>query len=98
MNIFFLLRDTQQKTSVSLRILSKNVKIDEKLWYKQEDDLFSQNAEICFSYKTTFRETMQDGTKKNIVGGGGSETHFKMIYLIKFSEYEKRLKDLHTLA
>lgn len=39
---------------------------------------------------------MQDGTKKSIVGGGQNapETQYKLIYLIKWSEYEKRLKEL----
>ena len=38
---------------------------------------------------------MPDGTKKVVVGGGGGpETHYKLIYLIKYSEFEKRLKDL----
>jgi hypothetical protein len=39
---------------------------------------------------------MQDGTKKSIVGGGANapETHYKLAYLIKWSEYERRLKEL----
>ncbi|CDW91073.1 UNKNOWN [Stylonychia lemnae] len=67
-----------------------------KLYYKAEDELFSRHAEVSFSFKTIFRETMQDGQKKNIVGGGSGapETHYKMIYLIKYSEYEKRLKEI----
>jgi hypothetical protein len=39
---------------------------------------------------------MQDGSKKVIVGGGNNapETHYKLVYLIKWSEYEKRLREL----
>ena len=39
---------------------------------------------------------MADGTKMNIVGGGKNapETQYKMDYLIKFSEYEKRVREL----
>jgi hypothetical protein len=41
---------------------------------------------------------MEDGTKKNIIGGGNGapETQYKLIYLIKYSEYEKRLKELQA--
>jgi len=75
----------------------KRQKTDEKLFYKAEDELFLRSAELSFSFKTIFRETMQDGTKKSIVGGGQNapETHYKLIYLIKWSEYEKRLKELN---
>ena len=74
----------------------KRQKIDEKIYYKAEDELFLRSAELSFSFKTIFRETMQDGTKKSIIGGGTNspETHYKLIYLIKMSEYEKRLKEL----
>eukprot|EP00347_Sterkiella_histriomuscorum_P017446 403349340 len=67
-----------------------------KMFYKPEDELFSRHAEVQFSYKTTFRETMQDGTKKNVVGAGqgAPEIHYKMIYLIKYSEYEKRIREI----
>ncbi len=39
---------------------------------------------------------MDDGTKKNIVGGGkgAPETQYKLVYLIKYSEYEKRIKEI----
>ncbi len=58
----------------------------------------SKSAEVCFSFKTTFRETLEDGSKKIIIGGaGGSETHYKLVYLIKFSEYEKKIKELASL-
>jgi len=29
-----------------------------KLYYKPEDELFSRHAEVCFSFKTIFREVM----------------------------------------
>ncbi len=48
----------------------KRVKTEEKLYYKAEDELFLRSAEISFSFKSTIRETMADGTKKNIIGGG----------------------------
>ena len=74
---------------------NKKQKVDERLYYKFEDDVFSKHAELSFSFKTVFRETLEDGSKRNIIGGvGGSETHYKLVYLIKFSEYEKRLKEL----
>lgn len=66
----------------------------ERLYYKYEDELFSKHAEVSFSYMTTFRETMEDGNKQNFTGGNGAETHYKLIYLIKFSEYEKRINEL----
>lgn len=74
----------------------KRVKTEEKLYYKAEDELFLRSAEISFSFKTIFRETMADGTKKSISGGGqgAPETQYKLIYLIKYSEYEKRIKEL----
>ena len=55
-----------------------------------------RSAEVSFSFKTIFRETLEDGTKKAIVGGGQNapETQYKLIYLIKWSEYERRLKEL----
>lgn len=55
-----------------------------------------KHAEVSFSFKTIFRETLEDGTKKSIVGGGASapETQYKLIYIIKYSEYEKRSKEL----
>jgi hypothetical protein len=38
---------------------------------------------------------LEDGTKKLFIGGGGGpETHYKLVYLIKTSEYEKRIKEL----
>jgi hypothetical protein len=41
---------------------------------------------------------MADGKKKSVIGGGGGpETHYKMIYLIKYQDYEKRLKELDNL-
>jgi len=48
----------------------KRQKTEEKLYYKAEDELFLRSAELSFSYKTIFRETMEDGTKKTIIGGG----------------------------
>jgi hypothetical protein len=77
------------------RMGQKKQKVQEKLYYKSEDDLFSKNAEVSFSFKTIFRETTEEGKKINIIGGnGGPETHYKLIYLIKYSEYEKRGKEL----
>jgi hypothetical protein len=69
---------------------------EERLFYKAEDELFLRSAELSFSFKTIFRETMQDGSKKSIVGGGANapETHYKLVYLIKWAEYERRLKEL----
>lgn len=49
---------------------NKQQKIEEKLYYRAEDELFLRSAEMQFSFKTVFRETMQDGTKMNITGGG----------------------------
>lgn len=69
--------------------------VTQRLYYKPEDEFFSKFAEISFAYKTTFKETLADGSTKIVTGGGnGPETHYKMIYLIKNSEYEKKLKDL----
>jgi hypothetical protein len=48
----------------------KKQKVEEKLFYKAEDELFLRSAEVSFSFKTVYRETMEDGTKKNIIGGG----------------------------
>lgn len=69
---------------------------EEKLYYKAEDELFLRSAEAQFSFKTIFRETMDDGTKKVIVGGGKNapETQYKLVYLIKYSAYENRVKEL----
>lgn len=69
---------------------------EEKLYYKAEDELFLRSAELSFSFKTTFRETLADGTKLNIVGGGSKapETQYKLIYVIKYSEYERRTKEI----
>jgi hypothetical protein len=55
-----------------------------------------RHAEVSFSFKTIYRETLADGTKKSVVGGGNNapETQYKLIYLIKYSEYEKHLKEL----
>ena len=36
----------------------KRQKTEEKLYYKAEDELFLRNAELSFSFKTIFRETM----------------------------------------
>ena len=74
--------------------VEKKQKGDEKLYYKPEDEIFSKHAEVNFAFKAVFRETMEDGTKKTITGGGGPETLYKMIYLIKYSEFEKRIKEL----
>jgi hypothetical protein len=37
---------------------------------------------------------LEDGTKKLFLSGGGPETPYKLVYLIKYSEYEKRIKEL----
>ena len=42
----------------------------EKLYYKAEEELLLRHSEASFSFKTIFRETLEDGTKKNIAGGG----------------------------
>jgi hypothetical protein len=77
---------------------AKKQKTEEKLYYKAEDDLFLRHCEASFSFKTIYRETLEDGTKKTIVGGGqgAPETQYKFVYLIKYSEYEKRLKELQS--
>jgi hypothetical protein len=74
----------------------KTSSAEERLFYKAEDELFLRSADLAFSFKTIFRETMQDGSKKSIVGGGANapETHYKLVYLIKWAEYERRLKEL----
>jgi len=71
---------------------------EEKLYYKAEDEMFVRHAEASFAFKTTFRETLEDGTKKNIVGGGqgAPETQYKLVYLIKYSEYQKRARELQA--
>ena len=69
----------------------------ERLYYKYEDEVMSKGAEVCFEFKTRFKEVLEDGTKQFFTGGGiggGPETHYKLVYLIRMSEYEKRLKEL----
>ena len=68
----------------------------EKLFYKAEEELLLRQSEASFSFKTIFRETLEDGTKKNIAGGGqgAPETQYKLVYLIKYSEYQKRVKEM----
>lgn len=53
-----------------MRLTTPSTTGEEKLYYKAEDELFLRHAEVSFSFKTIYRETMEDGTKKVIVGGG----------------------------
>jgi hypothetical protein len=74
---------------------NKNKKeIGERLYYKFEDELFSKHADVSFSFKTTFREVDEDGNKISIVGGNEGEIHYKLVYVIKYSEYVKRISEL----
>ncbi|TNV78286.1 hypothetical protein FGO68_gene12590 [Halteria grandinella] len=85
-----------QATNKRMRLATPS-STEEKLYYKAEDELFLRSAESHFSFKTIFRETMEDGTKKVIVGGGKNapETQYKLVYLIRYSAYENRIRELN---
>jgi hypothetical protein len=59
--------------------------------------LFSKQADVSFAFKTTFREVDENGKKISMVGelgSGNPEIHYKLIYLVKYSEYVKQLPEL----
>ena len=68
----------------------------ERLYYRWEDDVFERKAEVSFCFQSTSKEVADDGTKSYIQGpcsqsGGGKETHYRMIYLLKWEEYVKAI-------
>jgi len=71
-------------------------RVSERCYYKYEDEIFQKSADISFAFKTTFRDVDEEGNKISIVGGGGPESHYKLVYLIKFSEYVKKFPELEA--
>lgn len=91
--------ENQRRAAAAAAALDpKKQKLEEKLFYKAEDELFLRTCESSFSFKTIYRETMDDGTKKIVIGGGqgAPEAQYKLVYLIKYSEYQKRIKELQA--
>lgn len=83
------------KFTVPNELVSKGQhKREDRLYYHWEDQVFEKHADICIDFLSTFKEVNDDGMKKYIQGacsqaGGGTETQFRLIYLLKWSEYER---------
>lgn len=55
-------------------------------------------AELSFSYLTTFRYVDDDGKKQNVQGAqGGPETQYKLVYLLKFDTYVSKVAVLKKM-
>ena len=64
-------------------------KRQDRLYYRWEDDIFESVADHSFCYQGTFKEVDDEGNKSYIQGpnsqaGGGKETQYRLIYLIKW--------------
>lgn len=87
------------KFSVPNACIAANPDRKERLHYRWEDDVFERDAEVSFCYQSTFKEMAEDGTKSYIQGtcaqaGGGAETQYRIVYLISWKNYEKRIDTL----
>ena len=76
-------------------------KAEDRLYYHWEDQIFEQNAEFSFNYMSTFKEVADDGKKNFIQGacsqaGGGKETQFRLVFLIKWQDYKKVSQSLES--
>lgn len=74
-------------------------KKEDRRYYHWEDQVFEKHSEICFHYLSTFKEVADDGSKSFIQGAcaqaaGGKETQFRLVYLIKWSEYKRLVPGL----
>lgn len=57
-------------------------------------------AAFSFSYLTTFRYVDDDGKKHSVTGpqgGSNSETQYKVVYLIKFDSFVKKINALQKM-
>ena len=57
-------------------------------------------AEFSFSYLTTFRYVDDDGKKHSVTGpqgGSNSETQYKVVYLIQFDSFVKKINALQKM-
>ena len=74
-------------------------KKEDRLYYHWEDQVFEKHSELVFNFLTTFKEMKEDGSSTFIQGacaqaGGGKETQFRLIYLLKWSEYKRIISTL----
>ena len=55
-------------------------------------------AEHSFTFMTTHKMTDEEGRKQYIQGSrGGPETQYKLVYLIRFGEYVKKVAGLKKM-
>ena len=78
-----------------------NIPREDRLYYRWEDEVFTKNAQFEFEYQTTFKDINDAGTKSYIQGsnsqsGGGTETHYKLIYMIEWKKYVESGKKLQS--
>ena len=65
------------------------------MYYHVEDQYLWPGAEFSFTYMTTFRFIDDDGKKQSVQGAqGGPETQYKVVYLIKYDQFVKRISQL----
>ena len=73
----------------------------ERLYFKWEDDPFEKEATVSFEFLTSYKETDDKGVRSFIQGGptyDGSETQFKLVYLLESSRYHKISKQLKQMV
>lgn len=64
-----------------------------------EDQYFWPEAEASFTFVTTFRQLDDEGKKINITGSTNAfETQYKLVYLVKWQSYLKKLQALQKLV
>ena len=91
----------QSKFTVDNQSAKNKPKRDEWIYYRWEDSVFEPKAEISFNFQSSFKDVADDGKKSYTQGatehvGGGSETQYRLIYLIKWDQYVKLSKQLQS--
>ena len=91
----------QSKFTVDNQTAKTKPKRDEWIYYRWEDSLFEPKAEISFNFQSSFKNVADDGKKSYVQGatesvGGGSETQYRLIYLIKWDQYVKLSNQLKS--
>ena len=99
------IKDIQEFNYDYLLVLSrftvpvKSRGMDDKLFYKWEDNILWPASEVSFTFKGTFRYLDAEGNKQSYTGSqDGKEVQHRLIYLIKYDSYLREIKKLPSMV